>query len=143
MIFCFKTAHITTPIRTLFAKYTCTIPQNNNGTVMEDTLTNWILANGGTAGQLNCFISMPLLDAISEQLYFFSRKIACPINFEFENLPFVIAMEASPWCVFSPSKFARSWSVLLPTNCRKEVSHGQMTSSVASYITIFCLYLIT
>ena len=108
MIFCFKTAHKTTPIRTLFAKQMCTILQNNNGTVMEDTLTNWILANAGTSGELNCFLSMPLLDAISDQLYFFSRKIACPINFEFENLPFPIAMEASPWCVFSPSKFARS-----------------------------------
>ena len=103
MIVCFKTAHITRPIRTWLVKYMCTIPKNIIGTVMEDTLTNWprnCPCYAGTSGELYCFICMPLLDAISDQFCFFSREIACRVNFEFKNLPFAIANEPSPWCVF-------------------------------------------
>ena len=63
--------------------------------------------------------------------------------FWWQKLPLAIAIASKPWCVSFLSMVPSSWSVLFPASCKNILFSGQVISSVLSYWTIFCLYLIT
>ena len=113
MVFCIKIAYITRPFRTCFMKFMSTVLQNVKEQLKK---ISWSIdcktfaTNAGTSGALYCLIMSCLL-------------------------PSPISLEPNPWCVFFPSKVARSWYVLSPTYCKKIVSYEQIISTVTSWLT--------